>query len=57
MNVMETWTEWGVRRTWGAVGTIAYFERDRRTAEKCADEWSGVLVSRTVVAHEWEPPP
>lgn len=50
----ETWTEWGVRRTWGvAVGEVGYFERDRRTAEKCAREWPGELVSRTVTASEW----
>lgn len=48
------WIEWGVLRTWGpATGEVATFERDRRTAEKCAREWPGVLVSRTVVAHPW----
>lgn len=50
----ETWTEWGVRRTWGDVGSVALFERDRRTAEKCAKDWPGVLVSRMVIAGEWE---
>jgi hypothetical protein len=48
---VETWTEWGVRRTWGMVGTVARL--DRRTAERCAEEWPGELVSRTVTASEW----
>lgn len=55
---VEVWTEWGVRRTWGAVGTVARL--DRRTAEVCAKEWPGELVSRTVTASEWTrvtPPP
>ena len=49
----EQWTEWGVRRTWGAVGTVAYFERDRRAAEKAAHDWPGQLVSRTVTTTPW----
>ena len=49
----ETWTEWGVRRTWGMVGTVADMGRDRRTAEKCAKDWPGILVSRTVTASDW----
>lgn len=50
----DEWTEWGVRRTWGAVGTVANFERDYRTARKCAKDWPGELVCRAVVASEWE---
>lgn len=50
----EQWTEWGVRRTWGPqVGSVAWFERDRRTAEVCAREWPGELVKREVVAGDW----
>lgn len=52
----EEWTEWGVRRTWGDIGSVAYFEQDRETAERCAREWSGVLVQRTVTASEWAEP-
>lgn len=52
----ETWTEWGVRRTWGAVGTVAFLERDRRAAEKCAKDWPGDLVTRTVTASDWTTP-
>lgn len=52
-----TWTEWGVRRTWGPqAGTVASFECDRRTAEICAAEWPGELVERRVVAGSWTPP-
>jgi hypothetical protein len=50
---MNKWVEWGVRRTWGDIGSVAEFERDRRTAERCAREWPGTLVSRTVTADEW----
>lgn len=50
----EEWVEWGVRRTWGPQpGEVARFERDRRTAEKCAKDWPGTLVIRTVTAGEW----
>lgn len=47
------WLEWGVRRTWGDVGSIAYFERDYRTARKCAKDWPGELVHRVVTASDW----
>lgn len=54
----ETWTEWGVRRLRGDVGSVAPFERDRSCAEEVAAKWGGVLVSRVVRADEWvESPP
>lgn len=51
MSETETWTEWGVRRTWGLVGDVA--RMDKRTAEHCAREWPGELVSREVTAQAW----
>lgn len=49
----ETWIEWGVRRTWGDVGSIAFIGRDYRHAHRCAKDWRGVLVHRVVTANEW----
>jgi hypothetical protein len=49
------WVEWGVRRTWGPqVGEVSSFERDYRTARKCAKNWPGTLVARVVSAGGWE---
>lgn len=47
----EQWIEWGVRRTWGAVDTVARL--DERTARACANEWPGDLVHRIVTASDW----
>ena len=55
MAETESWTEWGVRRTWGAIGTIAQMN-NRSEAEACAREWPGELVSRTVTAQPWGRP-
>lgn len=52
-----SWVEHGVRRTRGAIGTVANFERDERTAQRCAREWKGVLVSRLVTVSDWAPLP
>lgn len=49
----EDWVEWGVRRTRGDVGSVAFFDRDYRTARKCAKDWPGTLVCRTVMAGAW----
>ncbi len=57
MEAEREWVEWGVRRTWGVVGSIAWFERDRRTAAKCAREWPGILVRRIVTASDWTETP
>ena len=56
-EVTASWVEYGVRRTRGAVGTVANFERDERTAQRCAREWKGVLVSRLVTVSDWAPLP
>lgn len=57
-EVTESWVEWGVRRTWGpAIGTVATGDMNRRTAEECAREWPGELVSRVVTAAPWRPVP
>jgi hypothetical protein len=50
-NPAEQWTEWGVRRTWGDVGSVA--QMGRMEAEQCAREWPGELVSRAVTAAQW----
>ena len=56
-EVTASWVEYGVRRTRGAVGTVANFERDERTAQRCARKWKGVLVSRLVTVSDWAPLP
>ena len=52
-EVTASWVEYGVRRTRGAVGSVANFERDERTARRCAREWKGMLVSRLVTVTDW----
>ena len=47
------WVEWGVRRTWGDVGSVANFGRYRIIAERAARDWPGELVRRVVRADDW----
>lgn len=49
----DTRTEWGVRRTWGDVGSVAG-PMWRTEAEYAARTWPGELVKREVVYGEWE---
>lgn len=52
-GVLESTEEYGVRREWGAVGSVAQ-TRSRLEAITTAEKWHGTVVSRRRLVTQWE---